>query len=72
MFPILMKKIGAGLLTTLGVSIVIFIGTPKEIYDHSIVIAINLLGVTVKTNRIERKNVKNRLIITQKDLEKLI
>ena len=27
MFPILMKKIGAGLLTTLGVSIVIFIGT---------------------------------------------
>ncbi|MED5531553.1 MAG: ABC transporter permease, partial [Pseudomonadota bacterium] len=27
MFPILIKKIGAGLLTTLGVSIVIFIGT---------------------------------------------
>ena len=39
---------------------------------RSVVIAINLLGVTVKTNRIEKKNVKNRLIITQKDLEKLI
>ena len=27
MFPIVLKKIGAGLLTTLGVSIVIFLGT---------------------------------------------
>ena len=37
---------------------------------RSVVIAFALCGVIVTTNRIEKKKIKNRLIIDQKDLVK--
>tara|TARA_B100000965_G_scaffold336691_1_gene303141 strand:- start:431 stop:562 length:132 start_codon:yes stop_codon:yes gene_type:complete len=37
---------------------------------RSVVTAFNLTGVIARINRIEKKKVKNRLIINQKDLVK--